>query len=257
MLYCVRLIHYRRMKNASLHKVISASAGAGKTFQLTNRYIGLLAKGVAPESIVALTFTRKAAGEIFDRILLRLADAAADEKNLNKLNADLAEECVEPLTKKSSLILLRRLLEKMPALRVSTLDSFFTQIVRAFPFELGISGDFEILNEAQENQIRESILRTLLSGESENERRVFVEAVKKISFGKEDNSVRNTAYEIIKNHQNQFIKAPEAEHWNGKSIWKDGAWFDGDSSFLRKKSIVFFPNTFKGLGDCAQFFREF
>ena len=43
--------------------LILASAGSGKTYQLGNRVIGLVAGNVPPERIVALTFTRKAAGE--------------------------------------------------------------------------------------------------------------------------------------------------------------------------------------------------
>jgi ATP-dependent exoDNAse (exonuclease V) beta subunit (contains helicase and exonuclease domains) len=49
--------------------MILASAGSGKTYALTNRFVQLLAGGAAPERIVALTFTRKAAGEFFDEIL--------------------------------------------------------------------------------------------------------------------------------------------------------------------------------------------
>ena len=51
------------------HVMILASAGSGKTYALTNRFVRLLANGAAPERIVALTFTRKAAGEFFDEIL--------------------------------------------------------------------------------------------------------------------------------------------------------------------------------------------
>ena len=47
---------------SAAHTVIRASAGAGKTWRLGNRYIGLLAAGVGPENIVAATFSRKAAG---------------------------------------------------------------------------------------------------------------------------------------------------------------------------------------------------
>ncbi len=61
-----------------LHEVIRASAGSGKTHQLTNRKLGLLATGVDPDVILATTFTRKAAGEILDRVLERLAKAAGD-----------------------------------------------------------------------------------------------------------------------------------------------------------------------------------
>ena len=56
--------------------LILASAGSGKTFQLGNRVIGLVARGAEPEKIVALTFTRKAAGEFADSVLTKLAAAA-------------------------------------------------------------------------------------------------------------------------------------------------------------------------------------
>ncbi|MBR2126982.1 MAG: UvrD-helicase domain-containing protein [Akkermansia sp.] len=66
--------------------LISASAGTGKTYQLASRYIALLMLGVAPEKIIALTFTKKAAGEFRSRILHALAEGAcwqpeADDKD--------------------------------------------------------------------------------------------------------------------------------------------------------------------------------
>ena len=68
-----------------LHTSIRASAGSGKTFQLTNRYLQLVAAGTEPSSILASTFTRLAAGQIRDRILMRLADAADDAKKRREL----------------------------------------------------------------------------------------------------------------------------------------------------------------------------
>ena len=62
--------------NTIQHEAISASAGSGKTFQLAHRYIRLLAMGVKSERIIALTFSRKAAGEIFDSIIKYLHQAA-------------------------------------------------------------------------------------------------------------------------------------------------------------------------------------
>ena len=55
--------------------MILTSAGSGKPCALTNRFVPLLEGGAAPESIVALTFTHKAAGEFFDGILKKLARA--------------------------------------------------------------------------------------------------------------------------------------------------------------------------------------
>ena len=51
------------------HICIKASAGSGKTYALTNRYIKLLTAGVDPAKIIALTFTRKASSEFLDTIL--------------------------------------------------------------------------------------------------------------------------------------------------------------------------------------------
>ena len=65
--------------------LISASAGTGKTYQLALRFVALLCLGVDAASIVALTFTRKAAGEFRDRILSRLAEGAESPDKANAL----------------------------------------------------------------------------------------------------------------------------------------------------------------------------
>ena len=70
------------------NEVIRASAGTGKTYQLSNRFLGLVAAGVPLDTILATTFTRKAAGEILGRVLSRLAEAAADPKKLAELGRE-------------------------------------------------------------------------------------------------------------------------------------------------------------------------
>ncbi len=67
--------------------LISASAGTGKTYQLASRYIALLMLGVAPEKIIALTFTKKAAGEFRSRILHALAEGACWKPSENDKHA--------------------------------------------------------------------------------------------------------------------------------------------------------------------------
>ncbi len=74
------------------HRLIRASAGAGKTYQLATRYLSLLRLGAEPGRILATTFTRKAAGEIFGRILNRLAKALEDPAELAQLSQHLGEE---------------------------------------------------------------------------------------------------------------------------------------------------------------------
>lgn len=66
--------------NANL--AIRASAGTGKTFQLSDRIIGLLLrKEVKPEQIAALTFTRAAAAEFVVRVVSKLKQAADADDN--------------------------------------------------------------------------------------------------------------------------------------------------------------------------------
>ena len=60
--------------------VIEASAGTGKTFSLVTRLLKLIFGGTEPERIVALTFSRAAAGEIFNSFIERLSYAAESDK---------------------------------------------------------------------------------------------------------------------------------------------------------------------------------
>src|SRR3954469_25062569 len=98
--------------------MILASAGSGKTYALTNRFVELLARGAAPEKIVALTFTRKAAGEFFDEILKKLARAAADPRAAAQLAQDIE---AAHLGAGDFLLMLRRVVDAMPRLRLVTL----------------------------------------------------------------------------------------------------------------------------------------
>ena len=53
--------------------LVVAGAGSGKTFTMTQRIIALINRGVAPERILGLTFTRKAAGELLERVSAAVA----------------------------------------------------------------------------------------------------------------------------------------------------------------------------------------
>ncbi|MDY7110053.1 MAG: UvrD-helicase domain-containing protein [Planctomycetota bacterium] len=120
------------------HLSILASAGAGKTYQLTSRYLALLASGAGPGTILASTFTRLAAGEIRDRVLLRLAQAADDDDQRRALAADIK---TARLGQDDVRALLRALTRNLHRLQMRTLDSFFASVVRSFAIELGLPRD--------------------------------------------------------------------------------------------------------------------
>src|SRR6056297_3891844 len=65
------------LRSAFEPTLVRASAGTGKTYQLPGRLLKILLTGCPPETILATTFTRKAAGEILSRVLVVLAEANA------------------------------------------------------------------------------------------------------------------------------------------------------------------------------------
>jgi ATP-dependent helicase/nuclease subunit A len=140
------------------HTVIRASAGTGKTYQLTNRFIGLLAAGVPPERILATTFTRKAAGEIQDRVLLRLAQAASDSTS----RQELAKVIGEPLTQARVTDLLKQTAKNLHRLRIGTLDSYFLQMAGGFSLELGLPPGWTICDELVDQNIRDEAIEEVL-----------------------------------------------------------------------------------------------
>src|SRR5436190_7171797 len=128
------------------HEIITASAGSGKTWNLVVRYIRLLTLGADPRSIIALTFSRKAAREFFTAILHRLAAAALTDEEAAKL----ARDASAPHFRRADFVkLLAALVRDMPLLTLGTMDSFFVRIARSFPLELGLAGDFAILDAHQ------------------------------------------------------------------------------------------------------------
>ncbi len=205
------------------HVMILASAGSGKTYALTNRFVSLLASGAAPERIVALTFTRKAAGEFFDEILGKLARAARDEVFAAELAGDIGRP---ELGAAEFLRLLRAVVDAMPRLRLGTLDGFFARIVRAFPFELGLTGDFEVLQEHTSLVERRRLLRRMFSNRPaglDEAQREFIEAFKRATFGAEEKQLANRLDGFLDEHLETFLAAPAAELWgNPARIWPDG-----------------------------------
>ena len=127
-----------RNKQIKLRTLIKASAGSGKTFRLTDRFIYLLLKGASPESIIALTFSKKAAGEFFDAILCKLAEAAKNHEKRKRLE----KEFEFSISSSDLRIKMSELLGAMNRLTLGTLDSFFFSILSSAPLEHGLAIGF-------------------------------------------------------------------------------------------------------------------
>lgn len=124
---------------------LEASAGSGKTFALSVRYIALLLQGNHPSKILALTFTNKAANEMKHRITDTFC-------NLDSSKCDGERNAICELlgiSKEKVLALRDKFMADFLAseLKISTFDSFFATILRQFSLNLGLMPDFNSLND--------------------------------------------------------------------------------------------------------------
>ena len=119
---------------------LKASAGSGKTFALTVRYITLLLLGAKPNEILTLTFTNKAANEMSERIYKTLLTLGDDEAYLSAIVEQSSLTKQDILGKKSFLVKSF----SNATLSIFTIDKFINKILREFCGYIGISDDFEI-----------------------------------------------------------------------------------------------------------------
>lgn len=128
--------------------IVRASAGSGKTYQLSRRFLCLVAQGAEPTSILTITFTQKAAAEMRERILQEaqnLIHLAENATEFNALMRDFYTEAQQqnPLIKipppLSAIQVGKKILAATQSLKISTIDSLFIDWVRKFPWEA--SGD--------------------------------------------------------------------------------------------------------------------
>ena len=198
---------------------ILANAGSGKTHTLVTRIIRLLAMGVKPRQIIALTFTRKAAGEFLTKLLQRLATAALDPGAA----VQLSEAIGEHLDSANYLKLLGEVVQHLGRLQLTTLDSFFHRIVAAFPQGLGLPGIPSLLDTHAKELAANSSLRHALAKLTKQERDLLIQSLferdedtVRSSVSKELNSMCQEAHEF-------FLDHPEIGAWGHPSrIW-DGA----------------------------------
>lgn len=124
------------------HVVIEASAGSGKTHTLATRYTSLLLAGADPATILAATFTRKAAGEILSRALRTVVARVRDG---------------------ASNAVLRRVAHAGERLAVGTLDSFFARLASGLVLDLRVAPHWKIADEDADADLHQQVAERVVS----------------------------------------------------------------------------------------------
>ncbi|WP_422095078.1 UvrD-helicase domain-containing protein [Tenacibaculum sp. MEBiC07804] len=128
-------------------QIFNASAGSGKTFTLVKEYLKVVLQSSDVfyfQKILAITFTNKAAGEMKERVMKSLSDAAEEVEN-DIIGQILQETTLDKATvKERSTKILDAILQNYSAFSITTIDSFTHKIIKNFAHDLGLTLNFEV-----------------------------------------------------------------------------------------------------------------
>ncbi len=142
-------------------KVYKASAGSGKTFRLAIEYMKLaLTSETSYRHILAVTFTNKATAEMKSRIIGELFRLSRGEETayLKILSEELGWQPM--MVQRQAQLVLKRILHDYSRFSISTIDSFFQRVIKAFNRELGINAAYNV--ELDESSILEEAVDRLI-----------------------------------------------------------------------------------------------
>jgi ATP-dependent helicase/nuclease subunit A len=132
--------------------VVTAGAGTGKTRTLVARYLSLVAEGLPLRSVVAITFTRKAAREMRNRVRDEIR-VYTQQPGLDEAEGRHWQD----------------LYAELDAARIGTIHSLCSEILRAHPAEAGLDPRFEVLDEGQGNILLRQVADGALAWAADDE----------------------------------------------------------------------------------------
>ncbi|MEM8847987.1 MAG: UvrD-helicase domain-containing protein [Bacteroidota bacterium] len=181
--------------------IYNASAGSGKTYSLTKKYLQLLLSGNSPtrfKRMLAITFTNKAVGEMKSRILESLFEFSQPNilENENDMFRDLCSEIAlspQQMQKRCAFIL-KQILHNYAFFEISTIDKFNHKLIKTFARDLQLSQNFEV--ELSIDVLLDKAISNLLERTGENED--LTRALLDFSLEKiEENKSWNIAFDLM------------------------------------------------------------
>lgn len=144
---------YIKAADPSINAAVAAAAGTGKTWLLTTRLLRLLLAGAHPGSILAITFTEKAAAEMYERLhaRVRLWSTLSDEQLDGELNL-IGQKNVDRKLRRQAQNLYEKLLYAENSVQVMTFHAFCRKMLERFPSYSGVPAGFGICEDSYELQ---------------------------------------------------------------------------------------------------------
>jgi len=176
-----------RASDPAVSAWVSANAGSGKTYVLTNRVIRLLLDGNAPDRLLCLTYTRAAAAEMRTRVFGTLSKwALLDDAALSADMKDVEGRAPDAARMRRARQLFATALETPGGLKIQTIHAFCERLIGRFPVEANAPVPFRVLTEpeaeALKREARVAVLDRPDEGRAEQAMRMLAPYVDAASF---------------------------------------------------------------------------
>ncbi len=206
--------------------LILASAGTGKTYSLATHFIYLMLKNFSPDTIIAITFTKAAAFEIYQKLVERLAKAASSDKAA----AEEAERIREAEAENASALggakldcsrekfasILSQVIAAQHIDSIATIDSFILRMVKYFPYELGFQGPVDMIDNHDEEQAQnEAVMALANTGSGYG---AFIEAFNKAVANDSKRNVLETVKESLLQWRERILDNEEITAYTAESM---------------------------------------
>ncbi|MCF8242644.1 MAG: UvrD-helicase domain-containing protein [Melioribacteraceae bacterium] len=140
--------HQQKALNYKKHITLTANAGSGKTFVFARRYVEIVVnENINLNNLIAITFTDKAAGELYKKI------------------ADEIDERIEYAEDKNTKRKLEKARRQLVSANISTIHSFCINLLREFPAEIGIDANFTPIDELDSSELIEQSIEESINHE--------------------------------------------------------------------------------------------
>lgn len=182
--------------NTDIPRLVSCGAGGGKTSLLVNHYVHLLASGVSPHEIVAVTFTEAAAAELKDRLRRECrarAQLGAEDRDWKALAREI---------------------ESAP---VSTIHGFCARVLREHALAAGVDPAFDVLGETESRLLLAEVVRKSLLDRLTDDRESAARLVGELGLSRASEQVANLVQwrgQLGDWLAKPWTAAELVEHWN-------------------------------------------
>ena len=178
---------------------VEAGAGSGKTTMLVNRMVAMVESGIDISKISAITFTKAAAGEFYERFQKLLIDRSNPEfKWEDKGHAGQLPKSTEQTIERCA-----RALQNIDLCFMGTIDSFCNMILSEHPSEAGILSDSSLITEVDYKQIYVRIC----NGEFGDELKSLANSFRAVH--RNDQDVFSIGMDVFMNHRNVHFNYDE------------------------------------------------